>query len=178
MVFIKQVNNPLGDTGSSTQVGSDHWDWLDKYHDNVNIATFTGKPAKIATATEYADQILKILNAGGTFKYTIKAGTLSSNVDLTLPSLAGAGTLVAAGGANDWGDAAQTFRSTYFIMRNPANSNSYIHTTSAIAGNIVVTWPLLTADDEVMFKSHTQSPINKTWNIDQNTIKQPYIQLR
>lgn len=171
MVFIKRIDNPLGDTGSSTQVGTDHWDWLDKYHDNVDVTSFTGKPATINTPTEYRDQILSILNAGSTAKYTWKAGTISSDVDLSLPDLAGDATLVAAGGANDWGDAAQTFRSTYFVMRNPANSNSYIHVTSAIVANRIVTWPLLTSDDEVMFKSFSQTPINKTININQNTIK-------
>jgi len=171
LVWIKRINNPLGDTGDSTHVGSDHWDILDKYHDNTDISASLTNPTKIATATSFRDQILSILNAGQTAKYTLKAGTISSNQTLELPDLSGSGKLVAAGGANDWGTAAQTFRSTYFIMRNPANSNSYIHTTSAIAGNRVVLWPLLTADDEVVFKAFAQALISKTIHINQNIFK-------
>ena len=171
MVFIKRINNPLGDLGDSTHVGTDHWDYYDKYHDDTDISAFTGKAARIRTITEHRDQTLKILNAALSAGYTLKAGTISSNVNLSLPDLAADGTLVAAGGANDWGTAAQTFRSTFLRMRNPANSASYIHTTSAIGGNIVVTWPLLTADDEVLFKAFAQAITSKTIHINQNIIK-------
>ena len=169
MVWIKRING--SDPGDATHVGTDQWDLNDQYFDNTDISGTTGKDAKIDTPTQFNDQILKILNSGGTAYYTIKAGTISSNQDLTLPNLSGAGTLVAAGGANDWGEAAQTFRSTYLVMRNPANSNSYIFTTSAIAGNRVVTLPLLTGDDEFLMKSFAQTPTNKTLHIDTNTFK-------
>lgn len=169
LVWIKRLN--ASDSGDSTHIGGDHWDTLDQYFDNTDISGTTGKDAKIATPTSFKDQVLKIRNALNTFDYLIKAGTLTGNLTLSLPNLSGAATLVAAGGANDWGDAAQTFRNTYFIMRNPANSASYIFTTTAIVANRVITIPLLGSDDEILFKSHAATPLNKTYTIDGNTIK-------
>ena len=56
-------------------------------------------------------------------------------------------------------------------MRNPANTNSYVFVTSAIAASRNITIPLLTADDSFLFTNHTSTPINKTLNFDTNTFK-------
>jgi hypothetical protein len=169
MVFIKRVNN--SDAGDATHWGGDHFDNLDKMWDDTDIESITGKPARIKTKVEFRDGKLYIWNGSDTFAYRLKAGTISSNVDVTLPSLAANGTLVAAGGANDWGTAVQTFRSSNLEIKNPANSNSYIFVTSAITGSRNITIPLLTADDSFLFTNHAQTPINKTLNIDTNTFK-------
>lgn len=171
MVFIKRVNNPLGDLGDSTHVGTDHWDYLDKYHDDIDISAFTGKAAKINTPTEYRSGILKVKGSDNAFAYTIKGSAIAANYDLTLPSIAGNATLMAAGGANDFGTALQTFRSSNLALRNPANSANYIFVASAIVADRLVTLPLLTGNDTLMMLNFAQTPINKTIEINNNTIK-------
>lgn len=171
MTFIKRINNPLGDLGDSTHVGTDHWDWLDKYHDDTDISAFTGKAAKINTPTEFRSGILKVKGSDNAFAYTIKGSAIAANYDLTLPSIAGNATLMAAGGANDFGTALQTFRSSNLALRNPANSANYIFVASAIVADRLVTLPLLTGNDTMMMLNFAQTPINKTIEINNNTIK-------
>lgn len=163
------MNN--ADSGSATKLGGDNWDALDQYHDDIDIVSITGKPAKVNTSTEIRDGKLFLKNAANTVAYNIKAGTISSNVTLFLPNLSANGTLLAAGGANDWGTAVQTFRSSNIVFRNPANTVSYVWVTSPIVANRNITLPLLTADDTFLFNNFAATLQNKTINLDQNTLK-------
>lgn len=169
MTFIKRID--VDDLGDATHVGTSHWDWLDKYHDDIDTTSFTGKAAKINTPTEFRSGILKIKGSDNAFAYTLKGSAIAANYDLTLPSIAGNATLMAAGGANDFGTSMQTFRSSNLALRNPANSASYLFVASAIVADRNVTIPLLTGNDEMVMKAFAQTLTNKTLEINNNTIK-------
>jgi hypothetical protein len=170
MVWIKRLNND--DSGDSTHLGGNHWDTLDKYFDDTDISASITNPTTIATPTTYKDGILKFRNAGNTFSYTLKSGTLTGNADLTLPNASGNISLVAAGTANDWSTEMQTFRDDKIKIMNPANTYGYIFSTSAIIGaDRTITLPLLTGNDTLMLNDFAAVTQNKTINIDQNTIK-------
>lgn len=169
MVWIKRING--SDPGDSQTIGTDQWDLVDQYHDNTDISSSITNPTIINTPTTYRDQILKIFNSDSSFKYTIKAGTIASNVNLSLPNLAADGTLMASGGSNDFGTAMQIFRSSNLALRNPANSASYLFVASAIVADRNVTIPLLTGNDEMVMKAFAQTLTNKTLEINNNTIK-------
>lgn len=169
MVWLKRLNN--SDTGDATHLGGDTWDNIDKYHDNTDISGSLTNPTTIATPTTYRDQILKIRNAANTFSYTLKAGTLTGNVNINLPNASADVTLIAGGAANNWGALVQTFGDDALKQMNPAGTFGYIHSTSAIIADRVVTWPLLTANDTVTFNDFAATLTNKNINIDSNTLK-------
>jgi hypothetical protein len=169
MVWVKRVNNT--DSGDATHWGGDHLDRIDMYHDNTDISGSLINPTVIATPTTYRDQILKIRNAANTFSYTMKAGTLTGNVNVNLPNAGADITLIASGAANDWGTLVQTFRDDALKQMNPAATFGYIHSTSAIIADRVVTWPLLTANDTVTFNDFAATLKSKNINIDENTVK-------
>lgn len=170
MVFIKRIDNPLGDPGDATHVGTDHWDTLDKLHDDIDIEATTG-PVQLNTKWEVRNGKLYLWNGANTFKYNITSGVLGANANLELPDLSANGKLVAAGGANDWGTAIQTFRDGNIAFRNPANSLSYIWATSAIIANRTITLPLLQSNDTFVFNNHAAELITKTLHFDLNTFK-------
>ena len=82
-------------------------------------------------------------------------------------------------GGNDWDDLADWmnnvdktgpvkintrtyFRSSKFELRNPSDTFSYVHVAAALAGNININWPLLTSNDEPLFKTFAATVSNKT----------------
>jgi hypothetical protein len=169
MVWIKRLEND--DSGDSTHLGGNNWDTLDKYFDDTDISASITNPTTIATPTTYKDGILKFRNAANTFSYTLKSGTLGANADVTLPAASGNITLIAAGGANDFGTEMQTFRDDKIKIMNPANTYGYIISTSAIVADRTITIPLLAGNDTMMLNDFTATVQNKTINIDQNTVK-------
>src|SRR5262245_41464090 len=54
------------------------------------------------------------------------------------------------------------FRSDKFRFMNPANTFYFTHVIPALAGNRQIIWPLLTADDEPLFKGFAAIVSNKT----------------
>jgi len=72
--------------------------------------------------------------------------------------------------ANTFGNFGQTFLSSTLLIRNPANSFSYIFTASAIAADRALTLPLLTAPDTLAVLDFAQTFTNKTMTLDANTI--------
>lgn len=157
------------DSGDSTHLGGDDWDTLDKYFDDIDISPSV---ATIRTNTKYRNGKLFFWDAAETYSYNLKTGTLTQNVDLTLPSLSASGTLIASGGANDWGTAVQTFRDDNLKIMNPGNTFGYIFSTSAITtADKTVTLPLLTTNDTFVFNDFTAVLTKKTVNIDTNTLK-------
>ena len=62
-----------------------------------------------------------------------------------------------------------TVRDDKFKLRNPANTASYITSTSAITTDKTVTEPLLTADDTRVYQAFAQTLTNKTINTVDNT---------
>ena len=169
MVWLKRLNN--SDSGDATHLGGNQWDFLDQYHDNTDISASLTNPTVINTATTYRDEKLLIRNLANTFSYSLKAGTLTANVDVSLPNASGDITLIGAGTTNDWGTAMQTFRNSNLKIMNPANTFGYIFNTSAIVANRNVTLPLLTADDTLVTNTFTATLTNKNINIDSNTLK-------
>ena len=91
-------------------------------------------------------------------------------------------------GGNDWDDVAEyfddtdktgpvrintetRFRSGKLKFRDTGNNHNYTHNFSDLAADRAVTWPLLTADDEVAFKAQSQTLTNKTIELEDNTLK-------
>ena len=78
------------------------------------------------------------------------------------------------GGATSFGDinlSDNNLTSAGLIeLNNPANTFQYIFTGAAIAGDIVVTLPLLTIADTLVTEAFTQTSANKTIDLDSNTI--------
>lgn len=164
--FIKRLNN--FDTGDASHVGGVDWDFLDQYLSGVDISP---KIPEINTKTVFKDGKLWFRDSTNTYTYTLLAGSLSNNVTLFLPDADDDITLVAAGGANDWGAALQTFRNTYLALRNPANTASYIVNTGAITSQRNIIIPALGADDTLTFNNFAAIFQNKTLDIDTNTLK-------
>jgi hypothetical protein len=137
----------------------------------------------IDTETSFSSEKLRIKSPTTGFNYIFKGQDITADRVISLPLMDDDGelSLAATGAVNDWGDFIQTFRNQYIAFRNPANTFSYIWNTSAITANRAITLPLLTADDEVVTKNHTQTLTNKTLtsptitamtiNTDTNTIK-------
>lgn len=63
-----------------------------------------------------------------------------------------------------------TVRDDKFKLRNPANTFSYVHSTGAISANRNINYPVLTSDDEPVFKSHAVTLTNKTADIRDNPL--------
>lgn len=73
--------------------------------------------------------------------------------------------------ANTFGDFDNIFRSSRLIVRNPANTFSYIIAGSAITtANRTITLPLLTGNDTAVMEAFTQTLTNKTVNTTDNTV--------
>jgi hypothetical protein len=81
-----------------------------------------------------------------------------------------AGGNVGTAQSNTFGDFDQIFRSSRFLLRNPANTFSYIFATSAIGANRTITIPLLTGNDNLVTEAHTQTFTNKTISAANNSI--------
>jgi hypothetical protein len=88
-----------------------------------------------------------------------------------LPAASGNISLIAAGGANDFGTEMQTFRNEKIKVMNPAATFGYIFATSAIIADRTITLPLLTGNDTLTLNDFLATLKNKTVNIDENTIK-------
>src|SRR5688572_28596429 len=56
------------------------------------------------------------------------------------------------------------FRSTKFILRDSGNDHNYIFVTSNLAANRNITYPVLTADDEPLFKTVAATVFNRTFD--------------
>ena len=61
-------------------------------------------------------------------------------------------------------------RSGKLKFRDTGNDHLYIHNFSNLSANRTITWPLLTADDEPLFKTFAATPVNKTIDIKDNTL--------
>jgi hypothetical protein len=137
----------------------------------------------IDTETSFSSEKLRIKSPSTGFNYIFKGQDITADRVISLPLMDDDGeiSLSAVGAINDWGASMQTFRNQNIAFRNPANTFSYIWNTSAITDNRNITLPLLTADDEVVTKNHTQTLTNKTLtsptitamtiDTDTNTIK-------
>ena len=62
-------------------------------------------------------------------------------------------------------------RSNKLRLWNPAKTFTYQFNTSAIVADRIITYPLLTANDEPLFKTFAATVLNKTVETDNNTIK-------
>ena len=71
---------------------------------------------------------------------------------------------------NTFGAFDQIFKSSRLLVRNPADTFSYLIAGSAIAASRTVTLPLLTAADTFAMEAHAQTFTNKTINSTDNTI--------
>ena len=169
MVWLKRVNN--SDSGDSTHWGGDHLDTIDKYFDNTDVSGSLTSPTIVNTNTTFRDGKLFFRNSGNTFSYNLKAGTITQDVDVNLPAASGNITLLATGGATDWGDAMQTFRDDFIRIANPAANNYYIFSTGAITANRTISLPVLSSNDTFTFNAATQTLSAKTMNIDSNTFR-------
>lgn len=138
----------------------------------------------IGTEVSFSSEKLRIKSPTTGFNYIIRGQDIEADRVISLPMMTDDGeiSLSASGAVNDWGPFMQTFRSSNFKIMNPDNTFGYVFNTSAITdANKLVTFPLLTADDTLVFANHTQTLTNKTLtaptitamiiNTDTNTIK-------
>src|SRR6185436_6926791 len=62
-------------------------------------------------------------------------------------------------------------RSGKLKFRDSGNDHNYIHNFSNLAADRTITWPLLTANDEPLFKDFGAALTTKTIDIVSNTLK-------
>jgi hypothetical protein len=174
------IDNP----GSAVVFGGDDINKISKYFSGYDLKiTDSSDAVNIQTETTYGTDKLAILSPTTGFKYFIRGQDITADRYISLPLMSDDGEiqLSAAGAANDWGAFMQTFRHQNIKMMNPANTFGYVWNTAAIAANRNVSFPLLTADDTLVFANATQTLTGKTLtsptitamtvNTDSNTIK-------
>lgn len=94
----------------------------------------------------------------------------SAGTTVSLETAAGGGGDVFLNQTNTHGDFDNLFRSSRLIVRNPANTFSYLFAGSAITANRTITLPLLTAGDTAVTQAFAQPLTNKTINASSNTL--------
>lgn len=161
--------------------GSDQLKLISRYFNGEDLTSTN--PVDIGTDTTFDSEALRIRAPSSGFSYIIQGQNIAADRILRLPLMTTTGeiALSAAGAANDWGTATQTFRNQFLEIRNPANTFSYIVNTSAITADRNIILPALTGDDTITFNNATQTLNNKTLNnatfaaitinTDSNTIK-------
>lgn len=97
----------------------------------------------------------KIFSPDGSVNISDDTG--NQKIDLTL-----AGALVKTSQSNTYGDFNQTFRSSRFLITNPANTFNYTFVGSAILGARNITLPLLTSNDAIVMETFPTTLSNKT----------------
>ncbi|MGD1837506.1 MAG: hypothetical protein ACPKPY_05550 [Nitrososphaeraceae archaeon] len=171
------------DPGSSTVYGGEDMEKISDYFTAIDLGTtdVTDEP-EIATKTRFNSEIFRIKAPSG-FDYIFRGKNITADRIVDLPLLTGDAELATSSAttANDWGDNMQTFNHQFIRFANPANTFYYTLNTSAITANRNITLPLLTNDDEIVFKNATQTLTNKTLTAptitsmtietDSNTIK-------
>ena len=174
------ISNPNTVTGQ-VKYGSDQTKLISRLFNGENLSST--HPVNIGTNTTFDSERLRIRAPSSGFSYIIQGQNITADRILRLPLMTGTGeiALSAAGAANDWGNATQTFRNQFLEIRNPANTFSYIVNTSAISADRNIILPVLPADDTITFNNATQTLSNKTLNnvtfaaitinTDTNTIK-------
>ena len=174
------ISNPNTTTGQ-VKYGSDQLKLISRYFNGEDLTSTN--PVDIGTDTTFDSEALRIRAPTSGFSYIFQGKDIAADRIIQLPLMTGTGeiALSAAGAANDWGNATQTFRNQFLEIRNPANTFSYIVNTSAITADRNLIIPLLTADDEITVNSKAQTLSNKTLNnatfaaitinTDSNTIK-------
>ena len=87
----------------------------------------------------------------------ISDDTGNQKIDLTIPA-----GIAKVGQANTFGDFLNTFRSSKLAITNPANTFTYTFAGSPIAGNRILTLPLLTSNDALVTETFATLLSNKT----------------
>lgn len=124
----------------------------------ANTPTLVTPVLGVATATSINKVAITAPASGATL--TIADGkTLSVSNSLTFTGTDGSSVSFAAGGAvaytdkaNVFGDFDQSFRSTRLRIANPANTQYYTFTTSAITANRAITIPLLSQNETMAIR--------------------------
>jgi len=101
---------------------------------------------------------------------TGQLSVLSSTGTIVSVENTGGGGDVFLNQSNTHGDLDNIFRSSRLILRNPANTFSYLLAGSAIVANRTVTLPLLTGNDTVAMEAFAATFTNKTINATNNSI--------
>ena len=174
------ISNPNTVTGQ-VKYGSDQLKLISRLFNGENLTSTN--PVDIGTDFTFDSEALRIKAPTSGFSYIIQGQNITADRILRLPLMTDTGeiSLSAAGAANDWGNAMQTFRNQFLEIRNPANTFSYLVNTSAISADRNIILPALAADDTITFNNATQILSNKTLNnvtfaaitinTDTNTIK-------
>jgi hypothetical protein len=175
---------PIENPGSQTVFGGNDINKYSKLLSGIDLKVEDSSDAvTINTDTTFGSEKFSILSPTTGFKYIFKGQDIIADRVISLPLMSDDGEiqLSAAGAANDWGAFMQTFRHQNIRFMNPANTFAYVMNTGAILANRNVTFPLLTADDTLVFANTTQTLTNKTLtsptisamtiNTDSNTVK-------
>lgn len=71
-----------------------------------------------------------------------------------------------------WEFTAETrFNNNSLALDNPAQTFQYLQATSAIVADRTITWPLLAADDTLVFEAFSQALTNKDLNASTNSVR-------
>lgn len=112
---------------------------------------------------------LKIRNPADTFSYTIVAGAITANRNITIPVVTADDTFLILNAIQNIAGQ-KTFVDNTLALFNAAFTARYIFRHSAITANRDVTMPLLTANDIFVFQAFAQTLTNKTIDATTNTI--------
>ena len=151
----------LSNPGTSTLFGSEDLDYVNKLLTGEDQSL--ADPVTINTLTTFGSEKLCVAGTAG-FKYIFRGKAILADRYVDLPLMGDDGEIALANttSANDWGTNVQTFRHQNIVVRNPANTKSYIINSSAIIADRNATLPLLTEDDIFCFLKNTQNLENKT----------------
>lgn len=175
---------PVESPGNSLSYGGDD---LKKVHKlfagyDLTLENVSDK-VEINTPTTFGSERFKIKSPTTGYNYIFKTSDIEADRTIILPLMTDNAelSLAATSAVNDWGTNMQTFRSENIRIMNPANTFGYKLKTAAILTNVNVNFPVLSADDTLVFADATQTLTNKTLsnptistmtiNTDSNTIK-------
>lgn len=111
---------------------------------------------------------MTVVDASGNWQYLVSPGTLAGDRIVFLPVLTGNDTFVMASVSQTLANktlTAPTFgvaSSTAFRVRNPTGTFNYLFQPTAIAADRIITIPLLTNDDTLVFANFAATLLNKT----------------
>lgn len=175
---------PVESTGNNLTYGGDDTKKIHKLFAGYDLTLENvSDKVEINTPTTFSSEKFNIKSPTTGYKYIFKTSDIEADRTIILPLMTDNAelSLAATTSVNDWGNNMQTFRHQYIKIMNPANTFGYIFNTSAIATNINLTLPVLSADDTFVFTNASQVLYNKTLNsptisamtinTDSNTIK-------
>lgn len=135
---------------------------------DIHILTSDSDPTTGGGVVAPIGSFILMSNGSATYrKNSVTATDWVLTIDVNNIGISGG---VTTNQSNTYGDFDQIFRSSRLLLRNPANTFSYIFAGSAIVADRTITFPLLTSNDTIVTEAFIQALTNKTINGSLNTI--------